>query len=209
MKRFGRYFLPVLILASGFGCSSKKVMVPPAIDLTEHEVLGIVEFPSSTKGDLGSFTTGKFLEAIRRDQGMVRVVRLGTREQVLASLEKDVFDQEAFQRLGESRGLMTVITGTLDVSDIKPSFSLSRIFESASVSADVNATLSIEMVETATGASVWNTSVTRTENVGHVSVFGDKDFVFDADDPEKAYGRLVNSLIEAAARDFQVRWVRE
>lgn len=209
MNRSIQWMTAVLILAAGFACSSKKVMVPPSIDLADHEVLGIIDFRSSSKGDLANFTTRKFLEAARRDQGMVRVVRLGSEREILAAIGKPQLNQEAFKTLGESRELKTILVGDLDISDIKPSFSLSQIFESATISADVSATLSVEMIETSSGASMWNTSVTRTENVGHVSVFGGKDFVFDADDPEKAYGRLVNSLVNAATRDFQVRWVSQ
>ncbi|UCG92699.1 MAG: hypothetical protein JSV97_03040, partial [candidate division WOR-3 bacterium] len=61
------------------GCG-RKVMVPPRIDLKPHEVIGIIEFESSNEGKLASLATRRFMNAIRRDQGMVRIVELGAED---------------------------------------------------------------------------------------------------------------------------------
>lgn len=186
-----------------------RVMVPPRIDLAEHEVLGVIEIQSSARGELGSITTRKLIEAVRRDQGMVRIVRLGTERQVLGELGQRRLDETAFRKLGESRELKTLLVGELTISDVRPNISISPGFESASITGEVDATLSVEMVETATGASLWSASASQTETVGHISVLGGRNFVFDAPDPERAYGKLVNSLVAVVARDFQVSWVRQ
>lgn len=190
------------------GCGT-RVMVPPRISLAEHEVLGVIEIRSSVRGELGSITTKRFIEAARRDQGMVRIVRLGTERQVLSELGERRMDEAAFQKLGESRELRTLLVGELEISDVRPNISISPGFESASISAEVDATLSVEMIETATGASLWSASASQTQTVGHISVTGGRNFVFDAADPERAYGTLVNSLVAVVARDFQVSWVRQ
>jgi hypothetical protein len=65
------------------------------------------------------------------------------------------------------------------------------------------------MVETESGASLWNTSSSATREIGYVSMWEGGGFVFDAEDPEKAYGDLVNYLVEDASRDFRVTWRRE
>lgn len=44
--------------------------------------------------------------------------------------------------------------------------------------------------------------------VGHVSILGDRDVIFDADDPDRAYGELVSGLVELVTEDFRVTWVR-
>lgn len=74
------------------------------------------------------------------------------------------------------------------------------------MSAQVDATLAVQLIETATGASLWNTSASGTREVGQVSVFSGGMFGFDADDPDRAYGALVNALAVEATRDFQVSW---
>lgn len=186
-----------------------KVMVPPRIDLAEHEVLGVIEIQSSARGELASITTRRLIEAVRRDQGMVRIVRLGTERQVLGELGQRRLDEAAFRKLGESRELKTILLGELTISDVRPNISISPGFESASITGEVDATLSVEMIETASGASLWSASASQTETVGHISVLGGRNFIFDAPDPERAYGKLVNSLVAAVAQDFQVSWVRQ
>jgi hypothetical protein len=188
----------------------RKVMVPPKIDLTQHEVIGIIEFKGEAEGKLAPFTTRKFTEAIRRDQEMIRIVDLGTEDEVLRDIGYDRLSRDAFQAIGEEYDLATVFAGELLVSDVRPDISLSLIFTAGmSVSAEVDATLEVQMVETESGASLWNTSSSATREIGYVSMWEGGGFVFDAEDPEKAYGDLVNYLVEDASRDFRVTWRRE
>ena len=202
-----------LALAAAFGVAisgcGTRVMVPPEINLVDHEVLGVIEIRSSVRGELGSITTRTFIEAVRRDQGMVRIIRLGTERQVLSELGVRQLDDVAFRKLGDSRQLKTILLGELTISDVRPNISIAPDLGSASVTAEVDATLAVEMIETATGASLWSASASQTQTVGQISVVGGGIFVFDAADPERAYGPLVNSLVAVVARDFQVSWVRQ
>lgn len=188
----------------------RKVMVPPRIDLKQHEVIGIIQFECDRRGDLAPFTTRKFTEAIRRDQEMVRIVNLGTVSEVLREIGYDKLSKAAFQAIGEEYELATVFTGELLISDVRPDISLALIFTAGmSVSAEVDATLDAQMVETESGASLWSASSSATREIGYVSVWEGGSFVFDAEDPERAYGKLVNTLVEDASQDFRVTWRRE
>jgi hypothetical protein len=197
------------LIVSVVACG-RKVMVPPRIDLTQHEIIGIIQFESDSKGDLAPLTTRKFTEAIRRDQEMIRIIDLGTEAEVLKEIGHDRLNKAAFQEIGEKYEVSTVFAGELLVSDVRPDISIALIFTAGmSVSAEVDATLDVQMVETETGASLWNTSVTKTEEIANVNVWEGGVFVFDAEDPEKAYGKLVHALVEDASRDFRVTWRRE
>ncbi|KPK67154.1 hypothetical protein AMJ71_07715 [candidate division TA06 bacterium SM1_40] len=196
------------LMAAAAGCGP-KVMVPPRIDLVQHEVIGIIEFTSSSEGGLASHATRKFTDAARRDQGMVRIVDLGSEAEVLREVGRDRLDQAAFQALGETRGINTIITGELLVSDVRPDISITPGFGFLSFAAEVDASLAVQMVETVSGASIWSSSASTTERVGHVSIFGGDTFTFDAEDPEEAYGRLVDTLVEETTRDFRVTWERK
>ncbi len=68
--------------------------------------------------------------------------------------------------------------------------------------------LAVELTEASTGASIWSTSASGTNSVGHVSMFSGRKFDFDAQDPETAYSGLVNTLVEVATRDFRSTWER-
>jgi hypothetical protein len=199
----------VLLVLSMPGCASRQtVTIAPRIDLKQHELIGVVEFDSSSEGELGPLATRRFTESARRDQGLVRVVSIGSSEEALRSVGRKEWDAETFRALGREHGVETIVIGNLSVSDIRPNIRIDRSLRSGSLTAQVGAELDVQMIETATGASIWNTSGRASQSVGHVSVFGGKDFVFDAEDPEGAYGGLIDTLVAQVTSDFHVRWER-
>jgi hypothetical protein len=195
-----------LFLCCVLGCG-KRVMVPPKVDLSEHETVGIIEFRSSNEGEIASYATEQFIEAIRRDQGMVKIVELGSEKDVLKAIGASKLTPDVLQDIGEKYSVNSIFYGKLDVSSIRPDVTITPGV--VSVNAEVDAKLSVKMVEVIEGASIWSGSSMATEHVGNVSVFGGNVFTFDAEDQDDAYGNLIYSLIEGVSRDFRVRWVRE
>ncbi len=212
MKQFSFLVMAGLTLIGMFACASRQTiqstLVPPRIDLKQHELIGIVDFRSTSEGKLGPLATKSFTEWARRDQGLVRIVGLGSRAEALRSVGRDRWDRETFMALGREHGVSTILTGELTVSDIRPDIRILASMRSGHVSAEVDATLAVELIETSTGASIWSTSASGTNSVGHVSMFSGRKFDFDAQDPETAYGGLVNTLVEVATRDFRSTWER-
>lgn len=203
--------LVALLAIATAGCSGSHTQlyrVPPRIDLARHEMIGVIEFNSQSEGELDSMATRRFLESAREDQGLVRVLELGTESEALRSVGRDHFDAKAFQELGRKHGLASVIVGELTFSDVRPSVRIAPDLRSGGLSANVDATLAVRLIETATGASLWNRSARVTQSVGHVSVLGGGRVVFDADDPERAYGGLVDTLVAEVTRDFHAGWER-
>jgi TolB-like protein len=212
-QKFG--LVVVAILAGGVsGCGhshTTTVMVPPRIDLKQHEVIGVIDFTCSAEngeGELAQLVTSRFIDAARRDQGLVRVIRLGTEADALASVGQSRLDAAAFKMLGEKHGVATVITGDFTLSSLRPSVNLLQSLTSVGVRADVQATLAVQMVEAATGASLWSESAGATRPVGGVSISGNKQVALDVRDPEKVYGSLVNDLTWAVTPDFRPTWQR-
>lgn len=202
MWRTGAAALPIAVT---LGCGGPKTVIPPRINLTQHEVLGVIEFSTSSKGELGPLATRRFIEESRRDQGLVRIVELGSEEAVLHELGRQRLDRDAFRELGSRDDLTTIITGDLLVSDIRPAVRITPNLRDLGVAADVDATLTVQMVEAASGASIWSRSASVTMRVGEVSVLGGNDVVFDAEDPERAYGELVDALVWRVTEDFRAR----
>ena len=189
------------------GCT-ERVRVPPRIDLKQHEVVGVIDFECSGHDQLGPFLTRRFVDAVRRDQGLVRIAMLGTHADVLADIEHARLDQDAFKEIGRKHQVTTVFTGNVVVSDVKPSIAAGQTLTYIGVSADVDATLTVQMVETETGASLWSASAHDVQRIAGLEVFGDNSFTLDADDPENAYDRLANTLVYAVTHDFRSRWIR-
>lgn len=208
MMRILGVIVGVALSAAVSGCGS-RVLVPPRIDLKEHEVIGVIDFDCPSEGELGHFATGRFIEAARRDQGVVRVVRLGSPAEVLESVGHTRLDQAAFQALGEKHGVRTIITGDLIISDVRPSVRVMQSLTRVGLSADVHAGLTVQMVETAGGASIWSRSANCTEQIAVASFSTNKDVVFGANDPEKVYGRLIDNLVYGVTPEFRATWVRQ
>jgi hypothetical protein len=207
-----RAFGPAAILAVSLatcGCrSTTRVMVPPRIDLKAHEIIGVIEFPCTSQDALGPLATGRFIEAARHDQGMVRFTRLGTEGEVLQGTGQSRLDPAAFKAIGEKYGVRTVVTGELVLSEIRPNISVLHSLTSIGVSADVQATLTVQMVEAATGASLWSRSAGATRRIGGASFSSRRNISLDIDDPDNAYVGLVNDLVYAVTPEFRVTWER-
>lgn len=197
--------LPVIVvLLLTAGCA--RVMVPPRIDLAAHQTVGIIVFQSDTKGKLAAFATRKFMEWARHDYNTLRIAELGTRREVLDELDRDQFGPDAFREIGKRYEVSTVATGELEVSDVRPDITITPGFGFVDFSAEVDARLSVRLVETSSGATIWSRSATATRKVAGVSVFGRGGFLFDAEDPERAYGKLVNDLAKKVTQDFRKTW---
>jgi len=68
--------------------------------------------------------------------------------------------------------------------------------------------LTVRMLSTQSGGTVWRSSAWATQKVGQVSLVGG-ELNFAARDPKTAYGPLVNRLIELVTEDFRSTWVRQ
>ncbi|KPL14944.1 hypothetical protein AMJ74_02470 [candidate division WOR_3 bacterium SM1_77] len=209
MKRTMIFSLILFSMIMSLYCGPKyvKVMIPPKIDLKQHEVIGIIDFDCTNKGKLGPLTTERFMEAIRVDQGMVRIIKLGSKKQVLKAIRSNKFNAAAFKAIGEKYEVNTIFIGNLVISDIRPDVEITSGL-TMRINADVDATLAVEMFETVTGASIWNRSASASENIGGVSLSAGRHFAFDADDPDKAYGNLVNDLVYWTTEEYRVTWTR-
>ena len=210
MKRMVVLVMGGLMILGTASCNrrppAQTVMVPPFIDLKQHEMIGVVQFGSTSKGKLGPLVTSRFTEWARRDQGLVRIIQVGSRDEALRSVERDRWDAEAVRALGQKHGVQTILTGDLTISNVRPDVRVSASLRSGEVSAMVDAALEVQMFESATGASIWSSSSRATQGVGHISVFSGKGFAFDAKNPEEAYGGLVDALVEQVTRDFRATW---
>jgi TolB-like protein len=201
MRRSALISLTALALLAA-GCAGTRyqtVRVPPRVDLSQHEIIAVLQFDTDDAEELAELTTRRFADLARRDQGLVRMKYVDDR----AGRHAD------FRQLGERHGARTLLVGSLELSDVRPNVSLSKTLRSGSLTADVEAILTVDLIETESGASIWSASARAKRTLGHVSVFNGKDIAFDADDPESAYGELVDALVAKTTSDFRARYVRQ
>ena len=209
MKSIILYAALGLIVVSAMSCGkSITVPVPPRIDLEVFQAIGLIEFSSNSEGNLDQFASQKFLQSVQACQSVV-VVELGDSEELLETVGHDKMDLEAIKAIGKRYDLDGVIVGTMEVKDVTPSMSLYNMVSSMSFSADVEASLTARLYDTHRGATLWTKSAKGVENVANLGLTSGKTISFDAQDPESAYGKLVNGLVYRITDDFRVHYVKQ
>ena len=204
MNKHTLFFFCVVLMILISSCSP-KVMVPPRVDLSQYDSVGLISFTSNAKGSLHEYATQQFLASITHSQMEASIIELGDLDTILDSVNHESLNPKAVQAIGEKYDVNAVITGNLDVSAIKPKV---NIFALIGMKANVNATLVTKLYETNRGATIWTASGEDEKTVAEVSVFRGGGFFFDARDPEEAYGDLVKSLIKKVTRDLRVSYQR-
>lgn len=182
------------------GCT--RVVVPPVVNLNEYQAVGIVKFKCSEGGNLDAFVTQKFIEEVTRDQKMIRIIELGSETTVLTDIGKTALNINAYKAIGEKYNVKSVIIGEIDISDIQPEISIAPGFSFVGVKGVVEANLVARMIETSSGATIWTGSALEKSEIGHISFAGGR-FIFDAKDPERAYGSLTEELVMNSTHDFR------
>ena len=184
-----------------WGCGGPKILVPPRVDLRPYGTLGMIELSSNAQGNLAPYTSQKILHSLQEAQPGTLVLELGTLQNALGSVGRSELDVEAIRALGSKYGVGGILTGNLKVGKVKPSINIASTLTTINVSAYVEALLSAKLVETNSGATVWTNAAQGRENVGSVSLMGGNP-VFNAKDPDKAYGQLVHQLVGYICDDF-------
>lgn len=202
-----------LALVAAIGCGGgarryQTVQIPPRIDLQQHEMIGLIEFDSEGDSDLASLTSKRFVDLARRDQGLVRMIDLGTVADAKAAVGQDSWNPETFQAIGRELNVQTILIGELKISNAKPHVRIGSALRSGSVNAEIDVVLEVQLIETATGASLWSRTAQARKSIGHLSVGKGRPAIFNVEDPERAYGDLVEGLVAQVTQDFHVSWER-
>lgn len=191
----GRSVGTALIVLSGLGCGSQRVLQPPRLNLVPYGSVGLVTFTvEKAKGSLHEFATQRFEEYLLAAQ---------------TGIEVQEFPQADSARAlaGGERGVPVVFLGHLKISDVKARGGVLRL-ALPNVEATVSAELSVRLVSTKTGGTLWRSSAAATEKVGGLS-FVDGEPSFSARDPNEAYGELINRLVYDVTYDFRSTWVKK
>jgi hypothetical protein len=182
------------VACASHGPPTRRVLLPPALDLTPYGSVGLVTFTvEGAKGSLGDLTTRRFEEFMLAAQKGIEVQEFAVADSAAA--------------LGGARGVPVVFTGHLKVSNVKPRGGLAGLV-TAHVEATITADLAVELRSTKTGGVVWRSSATQTEKVGELVITGGIP-EFSARDPNEAYGHLVNDLVYDVTWDMRSTWVRQ
>jgi hypothetical protein len=158
----------------------------------------------NAKGSLHTLATRRFAEAVLTAQPGIEVLELGPADTLVARAGETTFGPASAKAVAEAHGVPVVFLGHLKVSDVKPTAKLEGL-ALPRVEARVTVELSVRLVSTASGGSLWRASSTVTETIGKMGITGGVPY-FSAEDPNEAYGELVNYLVRQVTWDFRPTW---
>ncbi|MEX2156768.1 MAG: hypothetical protein WD773_08010 [Gemmatimonadales bacterium] len=180
-----------------FGCGSRqpprqRVLLPPTLNLVPHRNIGLFQFSvENAKGTLHELATRRFEEYVLAAQTGIEMREYGK--------------ADSARVFTDSTGVPVAFFGHLKISNVKPSGGLTSGL-TPNLKATVTVELSVWLVNTRTGGTMWRRSSQSTAEVGGLSFLGGTPS-FSARDPNDAYGQLVNRLVYNVTYDVRSTWV--
>ena len=193
-----------LILAA---CSSKYSQVPARLDLTPYGRVALVTFVAEQPNDpMSALATQRFAEALLASQSGVELLELGSADSTLRTMPVNVDGAALAQTLGKQRNVPAVFVGTLKVSKVKPKGHIG--VSGVNVRAGVSAELTVRLLSTSTGGTVWRSSSVASGTVGRLNISGQLPSIA-LRDKEEAFGEVVQQLIAEVTRDLRPTWIKQ
>jgi hypothetical protein len=188
-------------------CSSKYAAVPARLDLAPYGRIAIVTFSAEQPNRaMSSLATQRFAEVLLSSQAGVELLELQATDSVLQGLNPDADAAAIAKLLGKDRDVPAVFVGSLKVSGVKPRGHLG--VTGVNLRAAVSAELTVRLVSTRTGGTVWRSSSAANGTVGTLALT-DRLPSIAMRDKEEAYGEVVGQLVTDVTRDLRPTWVKQ
>jgi hypothetical protein len=197
--------LPLLLVAGLIlmACArTVTVTVPPRVDLDTLPTIGVIDFAAQPPGELTQEATQKFLGNLQAAQPGVRLLELGSREQVLREVGHTELDFQAIRAIGAHYGVAAVLSGTVELSEPRPDLKISPNLTSVTAQAKIDGKMSAKLWETAGGATVWTNSSWGNWAVGGVSIANGGAASAGFRHPREKRNEVLMALIKALNGDF-------
>jgi hypothetical protein len=188
-------------------CSSKYAMVPARLDLAPYGRIAIVAFSAEqANNSMSTLATQQFAEALLASQSGIELLELGAADSSLKALSANPDGAALAQALGKEKDVPAVFVGSLRVSGVKPRGHIGA--SGVNVGASVSAELTVRLLSTRTGGTVWRSSAAANGTVGRVAISNRLPSIA-VRDREEAYGEVVQQLVADVTRDLRPTWVKQ
>jgi hypothetical protein len=186
-----------------------EVLLPPRVDLRSYGTIALVQFSANVEGggiEQARHATQAFLEAVQYAQPGVPILELGEEKEVLRAVQSGEWNPEAARAVGGRHGVEALLTGRLDLSNVKPSASIARYLTSVRIQAEIEGTLSVRLLDTKSGATLWSSSAHHRAPVAHASLRSDGPVRVGASRPADSYQKVVDALVYELTADFRPQY---
>jgi hypothetical protein len=201
-----QYALALCAAVALSACASKYARVPARLDLAPYGRIALVTFSADqANSGLSTMATQRFAEALLASQSGIELLELGAADSSRRSLAALGDGTALAQALGRDKDVVAVFVGQLKMSQVKPRGHLD--LSGMKVNASVSAELTVRLLSTRTGGTVWRSSSVANGTVGRVAIT-DRPSVA-VRDKEEAYGEVVSQLVIDVTRDLRPTWVKQ
>lgn len=189
-------------------CSAKYSVVPARLDLAQYGRVALVAFSVEQQPNsaLSSLATQRFAEALLKSQSGIELLELGTADSSLRRYTANTDRAALAQALGREKNVPAVFVGSLKLSRVKPSGKIG--LSGMNVQAAVTAELSVQLLSTTTGGTVWRSSSAANGTVGRLAISDGLPSIAMRD-RDAAYGEVVGQLVSEVTRDLRPTWVKQ
>jgi hypothetical protein len=150
--------------------------------------------------------TQRFAEALLASQSGIELLELGAADSSLRRLAERGDGTALAQALGRDKDVPAVFLGQFTMSGVKPRGHLD--VSGVKVKASVSAELTVRLLSTRTGGTVWRSSSVANGTVGRVAITNRLPSVAMRD-KEEAYSELVSQLVADVTHDLRPTWIKQ
>ena len=188
-------------------CASKYARVPARLDLAPYGRIALVTFSADqANSGLSTMATQRFAEALLASQSGIELLELGAADSTLRRLAERGDGTALAQALGRDKDVPAVFMGQFTMSGVKPRARLD--VSGMKVKASVSAELTVRLLSTRTGGTVWRSSSVANGTVGRVAIT-DRLPSVAIRDKEEAYSELVSQLVADVTHDLRPTWIKQ
>jgi hypothetical protein len=187
-------------------CASKYSQVPARLDLAPYGRVALVMFSAEQPNNgISSLATRRFAEALLASQSGIELLELSPADSSLMGLPSSGDGISLAQALGKQRNVPAVFMGSLKLSNVKPRGHIDA--SGVNVRTGVSAELTVRLLSTSTGGTVWRSSAEANGTIGRLNI-SERMPSIALRDKEEAYGEVVDELVSAVTRDLRPTWIK-
>jgi len=188
-------------------CASKYARVPARLDLAPYGRIALVTFSADQANrPLSTMATQRFAEALLQSQIGVELLELGAGDSSLMDIAARGDAAALAKALGKDKDVPAVFVGQLTMSKVKPQGRISA--SGVNLRAGVNAELTVQLLSTKTGGTMWRSSAAANGTLGRVAISDQLPSV-SVRDRDDTYAAVVRQLIADVTRDLRPTWVKQ
>jgi len=194
------------VFVMSFASCAKKIRVyhPPRLDLAKYGRIGMITFSDNAVPSVGDYATGLFQNEVHSAQAGIPIVGLGAEAEVLSQIGSGRLDPEAMMKIGKQYNVSAVFSGSIVYDDVETNVNVKELVQlNASVDTVLHATMSVSLVETEGGATLWSDSVSWQRKLGNLSVSQYSGLSIGADGYNDAYRKLVPDMARDVTGDLR------